>query len=64
MPIAIVLPLGEIAKVHDGVLIGSYPFMDDTGYNTNLVIRSRDPNKLAAAKTAVEDMIRRIKATV
>ena len=35
--------LGEIAKPHPNVSIGSYPFFDEkSGPNTNLVIRSRD----------------------
>ena len=39
--------LGEIAKVHPDVSIGSYPFFDDKfGPNTNLVIRSRDSQRL------------------
>jgi molybdenum cofactor synthesis domain-containing protein len=50
-------PLGELAKVHDGVSIGSYPFFSDDGPNTNIVVRSRDPDKLAAAKAAVEAML-------
>ena len=36
-------------------MIGSYPFQDDGRPNTNIVVRSRDPEKLAAAKAAVED---------
>ena len=56
-------PLGEIAKAHPAVSIGSYPFWDDkAGPNTNLVVRSRDPQALAAAKTAVEEMLARVKA--
>ena len=44
-------PLGEIAKAHPDVTIGSYPFFRTTARpNTNVVIRSRDPDKLAAAK--------------
>ncbi len=55
--------LGEIAKKHPDVVIGSYPFMDEkTGANTNVVVRSRDPQKLAAAKAAVEAMLVRVKA--
>jgi molybdopterin-biosynthesis enzyme MoeA-like protein len=55
--------LGAIAKNHADVVIGSYPFQDDNGAaNTNVVIRSRDPQKLAAAKAAVEAMLVRIKA--
>ena len=55
--------LGDIAKQHPDVVIGSYPFMDDKiGGNTNVVVRSRDPQKLAAAKAAVEAMLERVKA--
>jgi molybdenum cofactor synthesis domain-containing protein len=55
--------LGDIAKQHPDVMIGSYPFADEkTGGNTNVVVRSRDPQKLAAAKQAVEAMLVRIKA--
>ena len=55
--------LGEIAKAHPEVSIGSYPFFDDTsGPNTNVVIRSRDAGTLAAAKAAVEDMLKAVKA--
>ena len=55
--------LGEVAKQHPGVCIGSYPFFDDTkGPNTNIVIRARDAVQLAAAGAAVEDMLRRVKA--
>ena len=55
--------LGEVAKAHPEAMIGSYPFVDEiTGPNTNLVIRSRDAQKLAAAKRAVEDMLVQVKA--
>jgi molybdenum cofactor synthesis domain-containing protein len=55
--------LGEIARAHPDVSIGSYPFFDDkTGPNTNVVVRSRDADKLAAAKAAVEQMLRVVKA--
>jgi len=55
--------LGAIAKAHPDVVIGSYPFQDPNGAaNTNVVIRSRDPQKLAAAKAAVETMLVRVKA--
>ncbi len=57
--------LGEIAKQHPDVSIGSYPFFDDkTGPNTNVVVRARDAEKLAAAKTAVEQMLREVKANL
>ncbi len=54
--------LGELARAHPGAMIGSYPFFDEkTGPNTNVVIRSRDAGELRAAKTAVEEMIARVK---
>jgi molybdenum cofactor synthesis domain-containing protein len=57
--------LGEIAKAHPDVTIGSYPFFDDKrGPNTNVVVRSRDPQKLAAAKAAVEAMLKQVRATL
>jgi molybdopterin-biosynthesis enzyme MoeA-like protein len=55
-------PLAEIAKAHLDVIIGSYPFQDDGRPNTNVVIRSRDPASLGAAKAAVEDMLARVRA--
>jgi len=54
--------LGAIAKANPGTIIGSYPFFDDKlGPNTNIVVRSRDPQKLAAAKAAVEAMLVQVK---
>jgi molybdenum cofactor synthesis domain-containing protein len=55
--------LGAIAKKHPDVVIGSYPFMDEKrGGNTNVVGRSRDPQKLAAAMTEIEAMLARVRA--
>jgi molybdenum cofactor synthesis domain-containing protein len=55
--------LGAIAKQHPDVVIGSYPFMDEKrGGNTNVVVRSRDPQKLTAAMSAVEAMLARVRA--
>jgi molybdenum cofactor synthesis domain-containing protein len=55
-------PLGEIAKAHPEVAIGSYPFFDEArGPNTNVVLRARDPQKLKAAKEAVDVMLARVK---
>jgi molybdenum cofactor synthesis domain-containing protein len=51
-------PLREIAMAHPDTVIGSYPFMDeDNKPNTHLVVRSRDPQKLVAAMTAVKQML-------
>jgi molybdenum cofactor synthesis domain-containing protein len=55
--------LGAIAKQYPDVAIGSYPFMDESGAaNTNVVMRARDPEKLAAVGAAVEAMLARVKA--
>jgi len=51
-------PLRLIADAHPDALIGSYPFLDeDHKPNTNLVVRSRDPDSLAVAVTAVKAML-------
>jgi molybdenum cofactor synthesis domain-containing protein len=55
-------PLADIAKAHPGTMIGSYPFFDEKrGPNTNIVVRSRDPARLAAAKAAVESMLAKVR---
>jgi molybdenum cofactor synthesis domain-containing protein len=55
--------LGEVAKTHPAVMIGSYPFVDDVrGPNTNIVLRGRDPARIADAKAAVEDMLGKVRA--
>ena len=57
--------LGEIARLHPNVSIGSYPFFDEkSGPNTNLVIRSRDAGHLAAARADVEAMLTRVRASM
>jgi molybdopterin-biosynthesis enzyme MoeA-like protein len=51
-------PLRAIAEAHPDTIIGSYPFIDeDKKPNTNLVVRSRDQDKLTAAMNAVKDML-------
>lgn len=49
--------LGEIAKAHPQVAIGSYPFWSETGPDTNVVVRSRSPERLAEAMAAVKAML-------
>ena len=57
-------PLRAIANAHPDTIIGSYPFQDeDKKPNTNLVVRSRDPEKLAAAMGAVKEMLASLKTT-
>jgi molybdenum cofactor synthesis domain-containing protein len=54
--------LGEIARAHPNVTIGSYPFFDEKlGPNTNVVVRSRDPGALRAAQAAIETMIAEVR---
>src|SRR5689334_4806670 len=51
-------PLRAIAEAHPDTIIGSYPFMDEEQKpNTNLVVRSRDADKLASAMAAVKEML-------
>ena len=49
--------LGEIQNSHPDTIIGSYPKFQDGSFWTELVIRSRDAGKLAAARQAVEAML-------
>lgn len=50
-------PLGEIQKAHPDTIIGSYPKYQDSTFWTELVVRARSPEALAAAKAAVEAML-------
>ncbi len=53
-----------IASAHPDTIIGIYPFMDEEQRpNTNLVVRSRDPDKLAAAMGAVKEMLANLQAS-
>ena len=55
--------LGAVAKANPDVIIGSYPFMDENrAANAHVVMRSRDPQRLAAVKAAVEAMLKRVHA--
>jgi len=55
--------LGAIAKANPEAIIGSYPFFDEKlGPNTNIVVRSRDPQKLRTVKCAVEDMLTKVRS--
>lgn len=47
-------PLAEIQRDHAEVTIGSYPVFVDGRYRCKLVLRSREPNALKAAATAIE----------
>jgi molybdenum cofactor synthesis domain-containing protein len=57
--------LATVAKDHPHTMIGSYPFMDDAGRpNTNVVVRARDADTLAAAVAAVETMLAQVRAAL
>lgn len=44
----IAAPLEAVAKAHPAMSLGSYPFFDGTQFGSNLVLRGRDPEELAA----------------
>ncbi|EKF44021.1 molybdopterin binding domain-containing protein [Nitratireductor indicus C115] len=50
-------PLGEVQKAHPDTIIGSYPQYSDNGFWTEIIIRSRSQEALAAATEAVENML-------
>ena len=49
--------LAEIQKKHPDTIIGSYPKYRDGSFWTELVVRSRDPARLAAAKAEIVAML-------
>ncbi len=58
--------LGGIAKTHPDVMIGSYPFIDEaTGSpNTTIVVRGREPARVAAAVAAVTTMLHDVRSRI
>ncbi len=46
---AIAAPLETVARAHPALSLGSYPYFGPEGYGSNLVVRGRDPDELAAA---------------
>ncbi len=50
--------LGEIAKAHPGVIIGSYPQFGEGRFKNQIVVRSKDAGTLAAAAGAVAEMLK------
>lgn len=55
-------PLGEIAKAHAGVSIGSYPSFRDGGFRNQIVVRGRDPHAVSLASQAVVAMLAILKS--
>ena len=51
-------PLSDVAAQFDTLSFGSYPFQNDAGYGTNIVIRGTDPDLLARAKVELMRALR------
>jgi molybdenum cofactor synthesis domain-containing protein len=49
--------LGAIAAAHPNVAIGSYPAFKDGRFNNQIVVRGKDEEAVAAARSAVEAMV-------
>lgn len=54
---AIVTVLVESAKLHPGVLVGSYPRFSSTGAEVDVVLKSADPEALRAAAAWIEEAL-------
>jgi len=54
----IAAPLEAVAKAHPELSLGSYPFFGPDGYGSNLVLRGREPEALAAAVEALMAALR------
>jgi molybdenum cofactor synthesis domain-containing protein len=55
----IAAPLEAVAKAHPNMSLGSYPFFGQGGFGSNLVLRGRDAEELAAT---VSELIAALKA--
>jgi molybdenum cofactor synthesis domain-containing protein len=55
-------PLGVVAEAHRAVTIGSYPFIRDGRFGSNLVVRGEDGAAVAAAMAALREMVREMQA--
>jgi molybdenum cofactor synthesis domain-containing protein len=51
-------PLAKIAAAHKGVTIGSYPSFVEGRFRNQIVIRSKEPGLIAAARGDVEAMLK------
>lgn len=54
----IAAPLEAVARAHPTLSLGSYPFFSGEGYGSNLVVRGRDPEELAATLVELEAALR------
>ncbi len=49
--------LGDLAKAHPAVSIGSYPSFSAEGFRNQIVVRGRDAAAVAAARAGVEALL-------
>ncbi|SNY94201.1 molybdenum cofactor synthesis domain-containing protein [Cohaesibacter sp. ES.047] len=54
-------PLSNLQTDHPQVVIGSYPYIKDNVFATNIVLRSRDKDALSAAADAVHALLTDLK---
>jgi molybdenum cofactor synthesis domain-containing protein len=53
--------LGAVASAHSEVTIGSYPSFLDGRFRNQIVVRGKDPAKIAAAREAINAMLARFR---
>ncbi|MCA0422690.1 MAG: competence/damage-inducible protein A [Proteobacteria bacterium] len=53
-------PLGEVAKAHPGVIIGSYPSFDGKTFQNRIVMRAREDTVLETVEKAVIETLNRL----
>lgn len=56
-------PLERIAKAHPAMSLGSYPFYNEGGFGSNLVLRGRDPDEVAAALDELSQALKAVGIT-
>jgi len=54
------VPAADVQKAFPGVRIGSYPYHDGQKFTTRLVLRSRDKQLLAAARSAMDQALKNL----
>ena len=53
--------LAEIARAHPDVSIGSYPSFSSSGFRNHIVVRGKEPARVAAAAEAVRSLLGRLR---
>jgi molybdopterin-biosynthesis enzyme MoeA-like protein len=53
--------LAQVAAAHPDVSIGSYPSFSSSGFRNHIVVRGKDPARVAAAMEAVKLLLGRLK---